>query len=101
MLGIGCQNLAVSAGIGRNDLAVIPAGDDARTIRGHSENAARMNRHALLAATCCNKQQRLLAKHEDRAVLQEMRLDDGSAGGNRLHAIGDGGNGAAGVGHGD
>jgi hypothetical protein len=60
-----------------NELAVIAAGDDTRSVGGACQNCAGMNRYAEFGVA--SKQKRFLAKYKYRRWTEEMHADDGRA----------------------
>src|SRR6185369_7636120 len=69
------ERLAPAVRIGRHDLAVIAAGEHARTVAGRRQDAAAVHGEALFRAVL-GKQQRFLAEHEYGGTFEEMHGDD-------------------------
>ena len=63
-LGVGGDDGGRAGRIGRHDLAVVAAGDDAVCVGSGREDRAAVDRDAPLLAIA-REQQRLLAEHED------------------------------------
>ena len=88
-LGVGRDGFAVAVGVGRHDLAVVAAGDDAGAVARRRQDRAAVHGDALRLAVARRQQERLLAEHEDRGLLQEMHADHRRAGLHRPHALDD------------
>ena len=88
----------LALGIGRDQSAVVAAGDDARAVRGAGEDRAFMHGDAALAVFR-REQQGLLAQHEHRRLAEKMHADDRRVSRDRADAIGERGQRGGGVGH--
>ena len=87
-----------AASIGRDQRAVVAAGDDAKSVRSAGEDAAGMNGHALFALFGCEEQV-FFAQNENRCSAEKMHADDGAARRDRADAVGERGQrGGGGVG---
>ena len=87
---VGSEHAMLAVRACFDELAVIAAGDDARSIGGACQNCAGVNRYA--AFVVAGEQQCFLAKHEHRRRTEEMHADDGRARVYRRAPIGKRGN---------
>ena len=99
MFGVGREVSAFALGVGRDQLAVVAAADDARAVGRGRQDGAAMHRDAPRLAVRLGEHDRLLAEHEGGGAAEKMRGDDGAARGDRARAFDDGDGVAAGVGH--
>jgi hypothetical protein len=89
--GVGDERFTISLPVRRHDLPVIAAGHHPPSIRRGFENGPAMHGDAFCFSRGGSEQQRLLAKHKDRRVTEEMRRYHRSAGVDGAQAVSDGG----------
>src|ERR1035437_2372412 len=87
-LVVGGEDRVFAASIGRHQGTVVPAGQDAITVRGAGENGAAMNGHTLFALFGCEEQV-FFAKNEHRCSAEKMHADDSAARRDRADAVGE------------
>src|ERR1017187_4843510 len=97
-LVVGGEDRVCPASIGPHKGTVVPAGEDANTVRGAGENGAAMNGHTLFALFGCEEQV-FFAKNEHRCSAEKMHADDSAARRDRADAVGERGQRGGGVGH--
>src|SRR5262249_47583120 len=99
VLGIGREDDALSLRVGRHDLAVVAAGDDAALIGGRGEDGPAVDRDAARLARARHEKERLFAEHEHRRLPEKMRGHHRRAGIDRPRALHDGRDVGAAIGH--
>ena len=99
VLGIGGKGDALSLRVGRHHLAIVAAGHDAACVGGGGEDGAAVDRDAACVARTGYEEERLLAEHENCGLPEEMRGHHGGLCVERPHALDDGRDVGAGIGH--
>ncbi len=84
-LRIGGERLAFALGIGRDQLAVVTAGDDALAVGRCGKNGAAMGVDAPWLAVAAGEHNCFLGQHESRGLAEKMRGDNGAV---RRHLVG-------------
>ena len=84
-LWIGGKRLAFALGIGRDQLAVVTAGDDALAVGRCREDGAAVGVDAPWLAVAAGEHDRFLGQHEGRRLAEKMRGDNGAL---RRHLVG-------------